>query len=113
MVRTQTSSPIPLEAAGIRTNPAARIVELFGRRFGKAYDAGIWKRLSNLFLEPANPFDVKTAVNSGKRRIALGTFILTALGLAPISISSNSKVKAMARSKELLLNRILRRDPRR
>ena len=81
-IRTQTSSPIPPEAAGIQTNSAARIVELFRGRFGKAYDAGIWKRLSNLFLEPANPFDVKARRQFRQEAIVLGTSILTALGLA-------------------------------
>ena len=82
MVRTQTSSPIPQEAAGIQTNSAARIVELFRGRFGKAYDAGIWKRLSNLFLQPANPFDVKARRQFRQEAIVLLTFIVTALGLA-------------------------------
>ena len=82
MVRTQMSPAIPQEASGIQTDSAARIVELFGRRFGKAYDAGIWKRLSNLFLEPANPFDVKARRQFRQEAIVLGTFILTALGLA-------------------------------
>ena len=81
-VRTQTNSPIPQEAAGIQANSAARIVELFRGRFGKAYDAGIWKRLSNVFLEPANPFDVKVRRQFRQEAIILGTFILTALGLA-------------------------------
>ena len=82
MVRTQTSPAIPHEAAGIQSNSAARIVELFRGRFGKAYDAGIWKRLSNVFLEPANPFDVKARRQFRQEAIVLGTFILTALGLA-------------------------------
>ena len=82
MVRTQTRSPIHQEAAGIQTNSAARIVELFRGRFGKAYDAGIRKRLSNLFLEPANPFDVKARRQFRQEAIVLGTFILTALALA-------------------------------
>ena len=82
MLRTQTSAAIPQEAAGIQTNSAARIVELFRRRFGNAYDAGIWKRLSNVFLEPANPFDVKARRQFRQEAIVLGTFILTALGLA-------------------------------
>jgi hypothetical protein len=81
MVRTQMSPAIPQEAAGIQTNSAARIVELFGRRLGKAYDAGIWNRLSNLFLEPANPFDVKARRQFRQEAIVLGTFILAALGL--------------------------------
>jgi len=82
MVRAQTSPPIPPEAVGIQTNSAARIVELFRGRFGKAYDAGIWKRLSNVFLEPANPFDVKARRQFRQEAIVLGTFILSALGLA-------------------------------
>ena len=81
-VRSQTSSPIPPEAAGIQSNSAARIVELFRGRFGKAYDAGIWKRLSNLILEPANPFDVKARRQFRQEAIILGTSIITALGLA-------------------------------
>lgn len=82
MIRTQTSSPIPQEAAGIQTNSAARIVELFRGRFGKAYDACISKRLSNVFLEPANPFDVKARRQFRQEAIVLGIFILTALALA-------------------------------
>ena len=82
MVRTQTSPAIPQEAAGIHTSSAARIVELFRRRFGKAHDAGICRRLSNVFLEPANPFDVKARRQFRQEAIVLGTSILTALGLA-------------------------------
>ena len=82
MVRSQMSPAIPQEAAGIQTNSAARIVELFRGRFGKAYDAGIWKRMSNVFLEPANSFDVKARRQFRQEAIVLGTSILTALGLA-------------------------------
>ena len=82
MVRTQTSSPIPQEAAEIQTTSTARIVDLFRGRFGKAYDAGVWKRLSNVFLEPANLFDGKARRQFRQEAIILGTFILTALGLA-------------------------------
>jgi hypothetical protein len=81
-VRTQTGSPIHQEAGGIETNSAERIVESFRRRFGTAYDASIWKRLSNVFLEPANPFDVKARRQFRQEAIVLGTFILIALGLA-------------------------------
>jgi len=81
-IRHQTSSPIPPEAAGIQTNSAARIVELFRGRFGKVYNAGIRKRLSNVFLEPANPFDVTARRQFRQEAIVLGALILTALGLA-------------------------------
>lgn len=82
LVRSRMSPAIPLEAAGIYGSSAARIVETFCRRFGKAYDAGVWKRLSNVVLEPANPFDVKTRRQLRLEALVLGTFIVTALGLA-------------------------------
>jgi hypothetical protein len=82
MVRAQTSSAIPQEVAGIQISSAARIVELFRARFGKAYDAGIWRRLSNVFVEPANPFNVKERRQFRQEAIVLGIFIITALGLA-------------------------------
>ena len=81
-VRTRMSPAIPLEAAGIQNPPATRIVETFRARFGKAYDAGVWKRLSNVVLEPANPFDVKTRRHLRQEALILGTFIFTTLGLA-------------------------------
>ena len=49
----------PWKTAGIQTTSATRIVEAFRARFDKACDAGVWKRLSNVVLEPANPFDAK------------------------------------------------------
>ena len=82
LVRTQTSSPIPLEDGGIQTPSATRIVEGFRARFEKACDAGVWKRLSNAVLEPANPFDVKARRQLRQEAIILGTLVLTALGLA-------------------------------
>ena len=61
---------------------AAQIVEAFRARFGKGCDAGIWKRLSNAILEPANPFDVKARRQLKQEAIILGTLVFTALGLA-------------------------------
>ena len=80
--RTRMSPAIPLEAAGIQNTSATRVVETFRGRFGKAYDAGVWKRLSNVVLEPANPFDVKARRHLRQEALILGTFIFTALGLA-------------------------------
>ena len=57
-------------------------MELFRGRFEKAHDAGIWKRLKNVFLEPANPFDVKARRQFRQEAIVLGTLVFTALGLA-------------------------------
>ena len=58
LVRSRMHPKIPLEDSGIQTPSATRIVEGFRARFDKACDAGVWKRLSNAVLEPANPFDV-------------------------------------------------------
>jgi len=82
LVRSRMSPAIPLEAAGIQSSLATRIVGTFRGRFGKAYDAGVWKRLSNVVLEPANPFDVKARRQLRLEALVLGTFIVTALGLA-------------------------------
>ena len=81
-VRTRISPAIPLEAPCIKNPPPTRIVETFRRRFGKAYDAGVWKRLANIVLEPANPFDVKARRQLRHEALILGIFIFTALGLA-------------------------------
>ena len=81
-VRTRISPAIPLDADCIQNTSATRIVETFRVRFRKAYDAGVWKRLSNIVLEPANPFDVKTRRHLRQEALILGTFIFTTLGLA-------------------------------
>jgi len=81
-VRTRMSPAIALEADCVQKPPATRIVETFRTRVGKAYDAGVWKRLSNVVLEPANPFDVKTRRHLRQEALILGTFIFTTLGLA-------------------------------
>ena len=81
-VRTRMSPAIPLDGAFIQDPPPTRIVETFRRRFGKAYNAGVSKRLSNVLLEPANPFDVGARRHLRAEALILGTFIFTALGLA-------------------------------
>ena len=82
LVRSRMYLKIPLEDTGIQTPSATRIVEGFRARFGKACDAGVWKRLSNAVLEPANRFDVKTRRQLRQEAIILGTLVLTSLGLA-------------------------------
>jgi len=49
----------PRDAADIQSTPAMQVLEAFRARFAKACDAGVWRRLSNVVLEPANTFDVK------------------------------------------------------
>jgi hypothetical protein len=82
LVRSRMRPEIPLEAAGIQSISATRIVETFRARFAKACDAGVWKRLSNAVLEPANPFDIKTRRRLRREAVVLGTLVFAALGLA-------------------------------
>jgi hypothetical protein len=82
LVRPGMSPAIPLEAAGIQSPSAARIVETFRARFAKASDAGVWKRLAMVVMEPVNPFDVKARRQVRQEAIILGTLVFTALGLA-------------------------------
>jgi hypothetical protein len=82
LVRSRMSPEIPLEAAGIQSTSATRIVETFRARFAKACDAGVWNRLSNAVLEPANPFDVKGRRRVRQEAVVLGTLVFAALGLA-------------------------------
>ena len=82
LVRSSVCTEIPMGTAGIQNPSAARIVETFRARFAKACDAGMWKRLSNAVLEPANPFDVKAGRQFRQETLILGTLVFVALGLA-------------------------------
>ena len=82
LVRSSVSTEIPPGTAGIENPSATRIAETFRARFAKACDAGVWKRLSNAVLEPANRFDAKARRQLRQEAIILGTLVLTALGLA-------------------------------
>ena len=82
LVRSRMSPEIPLGTAGIQNPSVTRIVETFCARFAKACDAGVWKRLSNAVLEPANRFDAKVRRQLRQEAIILGALVLTALGLA-------------------------------
>jgi len=82
LVRSRMSTEIPLGTAAIQNPSATRIVEGFRTRFDKACDAGVWKRLSNAVLEPANPFDVKAGRQFRQESLILGTLVFVALGSA-------------------------------
>ena len=82
LVRSRMSPEIPLGTAGIQNPSVTRIVETFCARFAKACDAGVWKRLSNAVLEPANPFDIKAGRQLRQEALILGTLVFVALGLA-------------------------------
>ena len=59
LVRSGMILTIPLEAAGIQTPRQRRSWRHSARASRRRCDAGVWKRLSNAVLEPANPFDAK------------------------------------------------------
>ena len=82
LVRSRMRPEIPLEGASIQSASATRIVEAFRARFAKACDAGLWKRLSNAVLEPANPFDVKARRRLRQEAVVLGMLVFAELGLA-------------------------------
>ena len=90
--RSTVNPEIPSETGGWQTTSATRIVEAFRRRFGKARDAGVWQRLSNTVLEPANPFAGKSRRRVKQEAIILGTLVLTVLGLA-VYFNFNSIVR--------------------
>jgi hypothetical protein len=46
-------------------------------RFGRACDSSIWKRLSSVLLEPANPFDSKAPRRLRREAVVLGGMVLT------------------------------------
>jgi len=50
-----------------------------GARFGKACDSSIWKRLSSVLFEPANPFDSKAPRRLRREAVILGRMVLTFL----------------------------------
>ena len=51
-------------------------------RFGKACDSGIWKRLTSVVLEPANPFDPKVPRRFRREVVVVGSMVLSFLVLA-------------------------------
>jgi hypothetical protein len=71
-----------METAGIESPSATLILEAFRARYTKACDAGVWRRLANAVLEPANPFDVKARRRAKQERVILGALVLTAVALA-------------------------------
>jgi hypothetical protein len=82
MGRSAISPEILPESDGMDTVCATRIVEAFRVRFRKACDVGVCQRLSNAFLEPANPFAARSRRHVTQGAVILGTLVLAALGLA-------------------------------
>ena len=70
---------LPVEADDIQTMTAPHVVEAFRERFGRAHNSGVWKRLSNIVVEPANPFESKTRRRVRQEAIVLGTLVCAAI----------------------------------
>jgi hypothetical protein len=68
--------------AKIATPSAAQINCAAAARFAKACDADVWKRLTNIVLEPANPFDRRAPRRVRQEAVVLGALILGASLLA-------------------------------
>ena len=82
LVRSGMGPAMPVDVDVIQSTSATEILESFRVRFAKACDAGVWKRLSNVVLEPANPFDVRARRRLKQETVILGSLVFTALGLA-------------------------------
>ena len=59
-------------------SPSPKEVKKAARtRFDKACDAGVWKRLNSVWLEPANPFEPKAPRRLRREVVVLGTMVLS------------------------------------
>jgi hypothetical protein len=85
ILKHRRSRPWP-EASGVERNmaraTAKQIRKAAADRFRKACDAGLWKRFSNIILEPKNPFDAKAARRPRQEAVVLGALALTSALLA-------------------------------
>ena len=84
ILRHRSSRPWP--AGTVERNMARatanQIRKAAADRFRKACDAGLWKRFSNIILEPRNPFDAKGARRPRQEAVVLGALALTSVLLA-------------------------------
>lgn len=79
ILKHRRSRPWPPQAAE-RDKPITRqIRKAANERFRKACDAGVWKRISNIVLEPKNPFDAKAPRRPRQEAIVLGALVLTSV----------------------------------
>ena len=65
--------------AEITSLGARQINRAAAMRFAKACDAGVWKRITSMVLEPGNPFDQKTPRRLRREAVLLGGMILVLL----------------------------------
>jgi hypothetical protein len=65
------------EAATTVVSPSPKEIQKAARtRFDKACDAGVWKRLNSVWLEPANPFEPKTPRRFRREVVCVGGMVL-------------------------------------
>jgi hypothetical protein len=69
-----------VEIPGPQPPSSADIYEAVRTRFAQGADTGTWRRLSNLWLEPPNPFNPR-ARRPRRDAIVITMLILVALGL--------------------------------
>jgi len=69
---------LPVEADDIQTITAPQVVQAFRERF-MAHNSGVWKRLSSIVVEPANPFESKSRRRLRQEAMVLGTLVCAAL----------------------------------
>jgi hypothetical protein len=81
--RSRRRATISPDAAQRITAPDARhIRDAARKRFAQACDAGIWKRLSSILLESANPFDTEATRRPRKEAVVLGGLFMFAAATA-------------------------------
>ena len=68
--------------SNIPTVSAVEIFHTLRDRFAKAPDAGIRRRLSNVVLEPANPFELKSRRPVRQETVIIGVLVSALIGLA-------------------------------
>ena len=74
--RARWSSGVEEQDADISPSPK-EIKKAARTRFDKACDAGVWKRLNSVVLEPANPFEPKAPRRLRREVVVLGTMVLS------------------------------------
>jgi hypothetical protein len=72
----------PDAAQNIASPDACQVRRVAKKRFGRACDAGIWKHLSSILLEPANPFEAKAPRRPRKEAVVLGSLLMFAAAMA-------------------------------
>jgi|GEM_PF-4125481 len=72
----------PAILSSLHTPTAAEISGAIRERLAQAPDAGVWKRLAAVLLEPPSPFDLKVHRQLKHGTAVLGLLVLAALGLA-------------------------------